>query len=154
MSFSDTKIGNIQLDTFLILTFSLFAIMVVLSMGCILLLDAIASYEGDNVPYANHMLVKKTVDTLLNKNVPFGYIRHSKSEVLFCELKDVVLDDDMLYCSNKGKIVPVTFLLAKDMNLKQPNWLNHVFVGIPLNSEVKHMLLKDYISIKHDIVFP
>jgi hypothetical protein len=66
---------------------------------------------------------------------------------------DIELHDGELYCSYKGKNLPVQTVLAKEKNLPKPLWLDHVFVGVPVNSEVRHIMLKDYISLKYDLVF-
>ena len=160
MSFPEMNITPVHFDALVMLAVCSVALLGFAFVGCLLFLNAIDSANEvkgltniGQTAYADHPLVKLTVDTLVQRNIPFGYIRKEKELVHFYELKNIELDGSVLYCSYKGKLTPVSLVLANEKNLRRPRWLNHVYVGVPFNTEIRHMLLKDFITVKYDLVF-
>jgi len=160
LSFPHMNLSAIHPDTIVILAICLVSCMGFAFVGCILFFDALDAAneekEAEKVvktAYADHPLVKLTVDALVEKNVPFGFIRQEDTTTFFYELKNVALDGSVLSCFYKGKPTPVSLVLTHEKNLRRPRWLNHVYVSVPINTEIRHMLLKDYVALKYDLVF-
>ena len=99
--------------------------------------------------YANHPLVKKTIEDLLKQDIGIGYLEYADGP--FVRLSNPKMTNNVLYCDSNGSTVSVASVLSQEKNLTRPRWLNYVYVEHTVGEP--STLLKDYIAQKHALVF-
>lgn len=103
----------------------------------------------------NHPALRTTIENCIEYKFPIGFLKQDTKpkRTMFTELHDIMFMKGELYCSYKGVSTLVSNVIAVENKLRQPHWLNNVYIEKEINKERKHILLKDYVALKYNISF-
>jgi len=103
----------------------------------------------------NHPALRTTIENCIEYNFPIGFLKHDTKlkQTMFTEFHDILFQNGELYCSYKGVTTLVSNVIALENKIRNPHWLNNVYIEKEINKERKHILLKDYVALKYNISF-